>query len=460
MSSPSQLSPASSPGAPAESPGSQTTQAVRAAPEPKAQPEPDPALSQAARRRGLITLLVTTFLMWGGFFMVIPLISVYYVDRLGWAATSIGLVLAVRQFTQQGLTPISGMLADRLGVKGLICAGLMLRTVGFAAMAVAHTFPVLLVSALLAALGGSLFESPKSAAIAALTDQSNRTRFFSLVGVVSGLGLTIGTQIGVMLLSIDFASVALGAAACFLCTFMVCLIFLPPVKVASGDNSAGLTYGLRLALRDRAFMLYNTLLMGYWFMWVQLSISLPLAAKNVSGTADAVSWVYAINSGMTILLQYPLVRLVSRWLRPMAILVLGMALMALGLGGVALAGTVPALLGCVVLFATGALLATPSQQTVTAELASPAALGSYFGINSLALAVGGGAGNLSGGLLYDVGRRLDFPHLPWLVFCGVGLMAAAGLALMLMPERRYAGQGKPAPAAPASATTTGPQVQE
>src|SRR5438270_8179377 len=77
--------------------------------------------SAADRQRGLRVLLVDTFLMWGGFFMVVPLIAVHYVDGMGWSAGSVGVVLAVRQFAQQGLTPLSGMLADRFGPKGLIC---------------------------------------------------------------------------------------------------------------------------------------------------------------------------------------------------------------------------------------------------------------------------------------------------------------------------------------------------
>jgi len=151
-----------------------------------------------------MTILADTFLMWAGFFMVIPLISVYYVDKLGWAAASIGVVLAVRQFLQQGLTPISGVLADRLGAKGLICGGLLLRTLGFASMAWADTFPLLVLSVVLAALGGSLFESPRQAAIAAMTEESERSRYYSLAGVASGLGLTLGTQIGALLLPVGF----------------------------------------------------------------------------------------------------------------------------------------------------------------------------------------------------------------------------------------------------------------
>jgi DHA1 family multidrug resistance protein-like MFS transporter len=111
-------------------------------------------------------------------------------------------------------------------------------------------------------------------------------------------------------------------------------------------------------------------------------------------------------------------------------------MMALGLGSIALANSIPALLSCVVLYSFGGLFAAPMQQTVAAELADPRALGSYFGVNSLALALGGGLGNLSGGLLYDIGKQLGFRELSWLVFCAVGLIAATGLSMLASYLRR------------------------
>jgi DHA1 family multidrug resistance protein-like MFS transporter len=392
-------------------------------------PPPAPAddLSEAAKRRGLLTILIINFFMWGGFFMVVPLISVHYVDDLGWAAAAIGLVLGVRQLTQQGLTLVGGALADRLGAKGLICIGLLVRALGFAGMAWASTFPLLLGTTVLAALGGALFEAPRAAAIAALTNARNRARFYSLSGVIGGLGMTLGPLLGALLIKFDFSVVALTAAACFVVTFLLALLMLPQVRVAA--ERRGLWDGIGLALHDRPFMLFNLLLMGYWFMWVQMTISLPLIAKELSGLSESVSWLYMLNAGMSVLLQYPLLRLSERWLRPMSLLTLGMALMAIGLGNVALVGSVPALLACVACFSAGALLATPSQQTVTADLANPVALGSYFGVNSLALALGGGLGNFSGGVLYGLGQQYALPAFPWLIFGAVGGCTVLGLAL-------------------------------
>jgi hypothetical protein len=61
------------------------------------------------------------------------------------------------------------------------------------------------------------------------------------------------------------------------------------------------------------------------------------------------------------------------------------------------------------------------------------------------LAVGGGLGNLGGGLLYDLGRAWGAPELPWLAFCAVGLVSAAGLGLL---HRRLRGRAAPVDAGP------------
>lgn len=392
-------------------------------------------LSRRARQRGLFALLAITFLMYCGFFMVIPLVSVYYVERLGFAAALVGLALAVRQLLQQGVTLFGGMLADLVGVRGLIGAGVLIRAVGFVCLAWAATPGLLFLAMILSALGGALFEAPSRAAVAALTEEHERARYYSLSGVIGGLGMTIGPLLGALLLRLNFQVVSLTAACCFVAVSAITLL-LPKVRVAANGQTIG--QGLGLALRDRPFLAFTALLMGYWFMWVQLTISLPLAAERLTNSSDGVALIYTLNSGLTVLLQYPLLRLIERRWRPLPILIVGMALMALGLGSVAAAGTLGALLLSVVIFTFGTLLATPVQQSVSASLADPRALGSYFGVNALALAFGGSLGNFSGGLLIDAARGIGEPALPWLTFALIGLASAIGLAMLseLLQHRR------------------------
>jgi DHA1 family multidrug resistance protein-like MFS transporter len=70
--------------------------------------------------------------------MIVPLISIHYVEQLGWATASIGIVLGMRQLFQQGFTVVGGMLADRFGARLLILCGLVVRVIGFGAMACHH----------------------------------------------------------------------------------------------------------------------------------------------------------------------------------------------------------------------------------------------------------------------------------------------------------------------------------
>jgi DHA1 family multidrug resistance protein-like MFS transporter len=391
-------------------------------------------LTFQAQRRGLFAMQAITFLMYGGFFMVIPLVSIYYVDQLGFAAAYVGLTLAVRQLLQQGMTLFGGMLADRIGARGLIAVGVLIRALGFVSLAWADTPLLLMLAMVLSALGGALFDAPSRAALAALAPEAERARVYAVNGVVSGVAMTSGPLLGAVLLRLNFQWVCLGAAFCFFLVFVITLVLLPPVKVSTGQQSIG--YGFGLVFRDQRFLVFTALLMGYWFLWVQITLSLPLVAAQLTGNSDSVGIVYALNAGLTVVLQYPLLRLVEHRLRPINILIIGVTLMSLGLGGVALVGSFPALLACVVVFAVGVVFASPTQQTVTAELADPRALGSYFGVSSLALAFGGSAGNLSGGWLTDIARAAEVPWVPWLSFCVVGLLCAVGLLLLSMRLRQ------------------------
>jgi DHA1 family multidrug resistance protein-like MFS transporter len=384
-------------------------------------------LSPDARRRGLNTVFAVTFLMNAGFFLIIPLVSVHYVDKLGWAAAFIGLVLAVRQFAQQGLTVFGGALADRFGPKPLILLGVLIRSISFAVMGFADEPWLLLLSGFLAAVGGALFDAPQRATLAALAPEERLNELYGRLGVLQNVARTIGPLIGAFLIRYDFQMVGLASAGFFLLAGVVTLLFLPPISVSSGPQTA--RAGLKLAARDLDFVIFTVLMMGYWFMWVQLSIAMPLQIKHLTGNDSSVGVMFTISAGLSILLQVPALRLAERYLRPMPIIIAGMVIMALGMGLVGLNNSLALFYVALFFFALGSVLSTPSAQTVTADMADDRARGAYFGFNSLAMAVGGGLGHIFGGTLVDLAAKRQMAELPWLIFAAVGLLSAAGLAV-------------------------------
>lgn len=384
-------------------------------------------------RRGLYTIMVTWFLMNAGFFLIIPLVSVHYVDELGWAATFIGVVLAVRQFGQQSLTVFGGALADRFGAKSLILWGILIRTASFVMMGYATTPSLLLLSGFLAAVGGALFDAPSKAVVAALAPPQKLNDLYAQIGIAQNAARTIGPLIGGLLIQVDFTMVGFAAAAFFLVSFFVVWAGLPDVPVSSEKQTA--VSGLKIAFQDRAFLLYTSLMMGFWFMWVQLSIAFPLEMKALTGDSSSVAMLYTVNAVIAIVLQVPVIRLAQRFLEPLPALILGMVLMAIGLGSVVWVDNVWQLYTSMFFYSLGTVLVVPNAQTVAANMTNPAARGAYFGVNSLALAIGGGIGQIAGGSMVDLASEMQLPALPWVVSATVGVAAAVGLVYFYRHNR-------------------------
>jgi MFS transporter, DHA1 family, multidrug resistance protein len=385
-------------------------------------------LTERQRQQGLIALGITTFCTWGGYFLVVPLVAVHYVDQLGWAAATIGLLLAIRQFTQQSVGIVFGMLCDRIGPKPLIISGMLLRSLGFATMAYANNFWLMLGSLLLAALGGAMFDSPKSAATAYLALPEQRQRVYSVLGVIGGIGVTVGTQIGAFLIAFDFKLVCFASAVVYLIVTVAVIFLLPSMQVSSG-SSAPQMVGLSRALRDRTFMIFLVLMSGYWFAWTQFSLTITLAATDIAGTVSAVSWIYLVNTGVTVGLGYFLPTWLGKWLKPIDLVIWGMVVLSIGLGLVGFASGTPSILFAAAVFSIGVVISRPGQETVTANLADPAARGTYFGVAYLSMAIGGGLGNLIGGVAYDYGREHNLQAATWIMFAAIGAISTVGLWL-------------------------------
>ncbi|WP_267347045.1 MFS transporter [Sphingomonas sp. GM_Shp_2] len=386
------------------------------------------SLDERARRQALNALLVYTFFMVAGFTMVMPLVAVHFVDRIGMTAAAVGAALAVRQITQQGLAVFGGALADRIGNRPMIVAGVLLRALGFAALGFATDMPTLFVAMLVSALGGALFEAPYQAAIASLTTDANRARYYSFSNTISGIATTGGPLLGVALLRFEFRIVCLAAAACFALNAVVALL-LPRMPVPA--EAPRLAQGFRLVLRNRPFVLLTLIMMGYWFVSVQINITFPLLVVRLTGSEEGIGVMFALSAAMTILLQYPATRWLARRLATEQILFVGLVLMAIGMSALAFVNSFPTFLASVGIFSLGSLLTRPTQQAITAGLADRNALGTFLGFNSLALAVGGGIGNLFGGWMFDTAGRMATPMVPWLIFALVALLTGVALRALL-----------------------------
>ncbi|MBH2810936.1 multidrug efflux MFS transporter MdtH [Serratia liquefaciens] len=390
------------------------------------------SLVSQARSLGKYFLLLDNLLVVLGFFVVFPLISIRFVDQLGWAAAVVGAALGLRQLIQQGLGIFGGAIADRFGAKPMIVTGMLMRAAGFATMAMADQPWILWFSCALSALGGTLFDPPRTALVIKLTRPHERGRFYSLLMMQDSAGAVIGALIGSWLLQYDFHFVCWVGAGIFVLAAGWNAWLLPAYRIST--IRAPMKEGMMRVLRDRRFLTYVLTLTGYYMLSVQVMLMLPIVVNEIAGSPTAVKWMYAIEAALSLSLLYPLARWSEKRFRLEQRLMAGLLLMTLSLIPVGLATSLQGVFTLICCFYLGSIIAEPARETLSASLADPRARGSYMGFSRLGLALGGAVGYTGGGWMYDTGHAVGMPELPWILLGIVGLITLFALYWQFNPR--------------------------
>ena len=386
-----------------------------------------------ARSLGKYFLLVDNFLVVLGFFVVFPLISIRFVDQLGWAALMVGIALGLRQFIQQGLGMFGGAIADRFGAKPLIVTGMLMRAAGFAAMGMAHEPWVLWLSCILSGLGGTLFDPPRSALVVKLVRPRQRGRFFSLLMMQDSAGAVIGALLGSWLLQYDFRLVCAAGALMFILCAGFNAWLLPAWKLSTVKTPV--REGLARVLRDKKFVTYVLTLSGYYMLAVQVMLMLPIMVNDVAGSPTPVKWMYGIEACLSLTLLYPIARWSEKRFRLEQRLMFGLVVMSFSLFPMGMVGSLQQLFTLICTFYIGSIIAEPARETLSAQLADARARGSYMGFSRLGLAFGGALGYAGGGWLFDAGKAFRQPELPWMMLGVIGLITSLALLWQFAPRR-------------------------
>ena len=232
-------------------------------------------------------LMVNQFGINLGFYMLMPYLAAYLAGPLGLAAWAVGLVLGVRNFSQQGMFLVGGTLADRLGYKPLIVAGCVLRTVGFALLVVAESLPFMLIASAATGFAGALFNPAVRAYVAA--DAGTRiVEAFALFNVFYQAGILAGPLVGLALMFVDFRMTAAAAAIVFAGLTVAQLFALPQRTAGTPEEKTSVLQDWRTIAANRSFLLFAAAMIGSYVLSFQVYLALPLHARDLVPGNDAV----------------------------------------------------------------------------------------------------------------------------------------------------------------------------
>ncbi|MEV7870259.1 MFS transporter [Streptomyces sp. NPDC088124] len=414
--------------------------------------------------RSVQLLMVNQFTINLGFYMLMPYLAAHLSGTVGLAGWLVGLVLGIRNFSQQGMFLVGGTLADRFGYKPLIIAGCVLRTVGFAALGFVGSLPGLLAASAATGLAGALFNPAVRAYLAADAGE-RRVEAFALFNVFYQAGILLGPLVGMVLTGVDFQITCLVSAGIFALLSIVQIRALPArraddaKKHEDGGRESVLSQW-RLVFSNRPFLLFSAAMIGSYVLTFQVYLALPLEVRRLGGDGQfgtaAVALLFAVSGLSTILGQTRVTAWCKAHVEPGQALVRGLAVMGLAFVPLLLAAAVPVPRGGVglwllaavppalsaLLLALGTMIAYPFEMDTIVRLSGDRLVATHYGLYNTICGVGITLGNLLTGASLDAARSAGMSALPWFCLLALGL-ACAGALYGLHRTGRLTGAASP-----------------
>ncbi len=272
---------------------------------------------------------------------------------------------------------MGGTLSDRLGPPRVIVCGLLIRAIGILAFAFATSLPGLVVGAFLSGFAGAVF-NPAVRAYLAQAAGVRPVEAFAVLGVFANAGLLLGPVLGGFLVSLDFHVAGTTAAGLFLALAVLqARLLLGQTQPATVELVRPVLSDWREALSNRPVVSFSVGMLGYFALYVQFYLGLPLAARRATGDETGVSLIFVISAILGVAAQVHVTAFSQRWAPARAVAiglaVMGSAFILLGAARALPPSTVvffqlaPVLLATAIL-TLGTLIAQPFALDLTANL--------------------------------------------------------------------------------------------
>lgn len=177
-------------------------------------------------KASLSVIFITVFIDLLGFGILIPLLPTFGSRQLQISDLAIGISVAVYSLMQFLFNPIVGRLSDRYGRRPIILISLSFTVLSYLLFSIADSFFLLLLSRILAGLGGANIGAAQ-AYIADITPPQERAKGMGLIGAAFGLGFVFGPFLGGILSKFGYSVAGLGAAGFSFLALIYAFFYLP-----------------------------------------------------------------------------------------------------------------------------------------------------------------------------------------------------------------------------------------
>jgi POT family proton-dependent oligopeptide transporter len=367
-------------------------------------------------------------------------LATYLHETLGFSLEQTGSLTGFFGGLVWFLAILGGTLADRLGFRRALSIAYLILTLAYFLLgslganwmapvrAAVPLWWLVLIVLMLPALGISLVKPCVVGTTARASNENVRSIGYSIYYTLVNVGGAAGPWMA------SYAHRHLGvqnvfrvsALGVFLMFFAIQIFFKEPKR--SGEvqiQSLAETFrNFYTVITNPKFMIFLLIFTGYWIVFWQEFIALPLFIRGYINSKADVEKILITDAATVICLQM-VVSYLTRKIPAFRAITLGTLISGLAWLVIASHPTVVAAVVSLVLVALGEITQSPRYYEYISRLAPSGQQGTYMGFAFLPIGIGSLVGGWLGGhLVHYYGEVLHRPQQMWWVITGVGILTA------------------------------------
>lgn len=375
-------------------------------------------------------------------------LAIFLHEQLGFSVQETGRLQGFFGFVVWFLPILGGTLADHFGFRRALAFAYMLLSIGYfllGSLSASWMAPLRdamplywLVFAILMvpALGPSVVKPVVVGTTARASNESVRSVGYSIYYTLVNIGGMLGPVMAFLVRrTIGIENVFRVSAVSVLLMFFATILFYKEPPQHEGAKAASIGAAFRnmfLVLRNMKFMVFLAIFSGFYVIFWQEYISMPLFIRGyVDATADVD--LLASAEALTVILLQVVVSYLTRKVPAFTAMSAGILIASLSWIMMALHPSVPMAVATLIVLGIGELVQAPRYYEYISRLAPEGQQGLFMGYSFLPIAIGYLiAGPLGGWLVHYFGEVRHAPAQMWYVVSAVGILTTL---LMMLYDR-------------------------
>lgn len=369
-------------------------------------------------------------------FLPLVLIRVYHLDFV-----TTGLLLGFATVIMAVVQYFSGMWTDRIGRRSILVysqiPGIFAYLLIFYTVAVPH-FLILAIGSWYATIVINAVQYPAvQASVADVTSIGDRLSGFTAIRLMANLGIAIGPLVGAYLAGYGLQYIFLIASIATLLEVIMLYRFMKETYVPTVKEGVSRRILGNIYRTDRFFVLFILVGIFLAFFTRQRGTSLTVYAVVLQNLPFLyLGYIWALNGLLVVVLQLPVLRVMTRRGNPVFWRGVGVIFYALSFIVLSFVPTLGVLLLSMTVSTIGEDFVSPTTQTIVTTIAPPHLKGSYIGIYNLFVSAGSFSGALLGLWLLYALRNISAEYWNYIAV-GTAAVAVMFLAMTGTFRKRF-----------------------